>query len=134
MRQYFVYMMTNKNNKVLYTGFTGNLEGRTFLHKESKIEGFTKKYKVSKLVYYEVFENPTEAILREKQIKGLLRSKKNDLVKSTNPDWNDLAAEWKWQISHPERSEGSRFFAALRMTSFKSFHLSTLTLHPLPSS
>jgi putative endonuclease len=85
-----VYIMTNKYNKVLYTGVTSNVFKRVNEHKEKQIEGFTSRYSVTKLVYYEEFETMPEAIAREKQIKGGSRQKKLDLIKSKNPEWKDL--------------------------------------------
>ena len=79
-QQYYVYLMTNKNNRVLYTGVTNDLKRRVYEHKEKFVSGFTKKYNVSKLVYYEIFEDPENAILREKQIKAGSRQKKIDLI------------------------------------------------------
>ena len=90
MRQYFVYILTNKTNRVLYTGMTNNLQRRVFEHKNKLIEGFTKKYNLTKLVYFEEFVNVEDAISAEKKIKGWLRKKKIDLVSSENPAWNDL--------------------------------------------
>jgi len=89
-KQYFVYIMTNSHNKVLYTGITNNLKKRVYEHKEKLISGFTKKYNVSKLVYYETYQDPENAILREKQIKAGSRQKKIDLVNSVNGEWLDL--------------------------------------------
>ena len=85
--------MTNKNNRVLYTGITNDLKRRVYEHKEKFVYGFTEKYNVSKLVYYEIFEDPENAILREKQIKAGSRQKKIDLIKNFNKDWNDLYQE-----------------------------------------
>ena len=82
--------MTNKNNTALYTGITNDLKRRVYEHKEKWIEGFTKKYNISKLVYYEVFRDAESAILREKQIKGGLRAKKIELVIKMNAEWRDL--------------------------------------------
>jgi putative endonuclease len=79
-KQYYVYIMTNKNNSVLYTGITNDLKRRIYEHKEKFVSGFTKKYNVRKLVYYEVFQDPENAILREKQIKAGSRGKKIDLI------------------------------------------------------
>ena len=90
---YYVYMMTNKSNTVLYTGVTNNLERRVGEHKSHEIEGFTKKYNVSKLVFAEEFSDVNDAIAAEKRIKGWTRAKKNALVESINPEWKDLAAE-----------------------------------------
>ena len=92
-KQYFIYIMTNKNNTVLYTGVTNNIQRRVYEHKEKLVEGFTKKYNVVKLVYYEIFDNPENAIAREKQIKAGSRQKKIDLVNSINSEWKDLYDE-----------------------------------------
>ena len=89
-KQYFIYIATNQRNTVLYTGVTNNLDRRTFEHK-SEFKGFTKKYNVNKLVYYEVFDDIREAIKREKQIKAGSRKKKIELVKSINPEFRDLS-------------------------------------------
>jgi putative endonuclease len=90
MKHYYVYIVTNKTNKVLYTGVTNNLLRRIYEHKNKMIDGFTKKYNVSKLVYSESFINPNDAITAEKRIKGWLRSKKIMLIQSKNPKWEDL--------------------------------------------
>jgi putative endonuclease len=90
MKDYFVYIMTNKS-KTLYTGVTNNLVRRVYEHKNKLIEGFTKKNNINKLVYFELFDNPDDAIKREKQIKGWLRKKKIDLIESMNPEWKDLS-------------------------------------------
>ena len=90
MKDYYVYIMTNKS-KTLYTGMTNNLNRRVYEHKNKLIEGFTKKYNINKLVYYEMFNNPEDAIRREKQIKGWTRKKKIDLIESINPEWKDLS-------------------------------------------
>ena len=89
-KQYYVYIMTNKNNSVLYTGITGNLKRRVYEHREKLAEGFTKRYNLTKLVYYEVFQDSLNAIQREKQIKGGSRKKKVDLINDMNPAWKDL--------------------------------------------
>jgi len=93
MKQYYVYILTNWKNTVLYTGVTNNLERRAYEHKHKLIEGFTKKYNLHKLVYFEEFGHIQDALIAEKQIKGLLRSKKNALVESKNPTWNDLGKD-----------------------------------------
>ena len=85
--------MTNKVNTVIYTGVTSDLQKRVYEHKEKLVEGFTKRYNVNKLVYYEVADTMEAAIAREKQIKGGSRSKKLDLIKSINPDFKDLYYE-----------------------------------------
>ncbi len=92
-KQFYLYIMTNKNNRVLYTGVTNDIQRRVYEHKEKLIGGFTKKYNVSKLVYYEIFEDPENAILREKKIKAGSRQKKIDLVNGMNGEWKDLYGE-----------------------------------------
>ena len=92
-RQYFVYILTNKTNKVLYTGVTNNLSRRMWEHREKLVDGFTKKYNLKKLVYYEETGEVKEAIAREKQIKGWIQKKKDILIESLNPNWLDLAEE-----------------------------------------
>lgn len=90
-KQYFIYIMTNKNNTTLYTGFTGKpLKQRVWEHKQKLVPGFTKKYNINKLVYYEVFNDAYTAISREKQIKNLVRRKKIALIEGQNPEWKDL--------------------------------------------
>lgn len=89
-KYYSVYMMTNKNNTVIYRGVTGNLKKRVYEHKNKSIQGFTQKYNVNKLVYYEIFDNPTAAIIREKQIKAGSRNKKVQLIEIMNPEWKCL--------------------------------------------
>jgi len=82
--------MTNLYNTVLYVGVTNDLKKRVYTHKEKLVEGFTKKYSCTKLVYYEVFEDPESAIKREKQLKAGSRKRKEHLINKTNPEWNDL--------------------------------------------
>ena len=89
-KQFYVYIMTNKNNTVLYTGVTSDLKKRVYEHKAKLVEGFTKKYNVAKLVYYEVLEDPENAILREKQIKAGSRMKKIKRIEEMNKGWEDL--------------------------------------------
>ena len=89
-RQYYVYLMTNPRNSVLYTGVTNDLRKRCFEHKEKLAKGFTAKYNVVKLVYYEVFEDVANAISREKQLKAGSRQRKIELVNSVNKEWRDL--------------------------------------------
>ena len=89
-RQFYVYLMTNKGNAVLYTGVTNNLRRRVYEHKQKLADGFTKKYNIVKLVYYEVFQDSLSAILREKQIKAGPRKKKEQLINSINNQWCDL--------------------------------------------
>ncbi len=92
-KTYFVYIATNKTNRVLYTGVTNNLVGRLFAHKSKLVSGFTSKYNIKKLIYYESFNDINEAIHREKQIKGGSRQKKINLINSVNPGFKDLYKE-----------------------------------------
>jgi putative endonuclease len=92
-RTYYVYIMTNKS-RTLYTGMTNDLFRRVTEHKEKKISGFTSRYNINQLVYYEEYPDPLSAIEREKQIKGWLRSKKIALIEEINPNWHDLSLEW----------------------------------------
>ena len=85
--------MTN-NSKTLYTGITNDLNRRVYEHNHKLMEGFTKKYNINKLVYFELFNNPGDAIRREKQIKGWLREKKIGLIESMNPEWKDLSNDF----------------------------------------
>lgn len=89
-KQYYVYILTNFKNNVLYTGITNDLVRRVYEHKQKLMAGFTQKYHVDKLVYFEIFQDPENAIKREKTIKNLLRSKKIDLIKANNTDFSDL--------------------------------------------
>jgi putative endonuclease len=89
-KQYYVYIMTNSGNSVLYTGVTGDLKKRAFQHEGRQTAGFTRKYNVHKLVYYEVCSDVLSAIEREKQIKAARRAKKLDMIKGFNPNWSDL--------------------------------------------
>lgn len=85
--------MTNKSNTVLYAGVTSDLIKRVYEHKQKLVDGFTKKYRINKLVYYEVFNDIENAILREKQIKAGPRKKKIELINSINKEWKDLYEE-----------------------------------------
>ena len=89
-RNYCVYILTNENGNVMYIGVTNNLSRRIYEHKNKLVKGFTQKYNVHKLVYYESMSDVKTAIIREKQIKKWSRSKKNKLVESLNPDWREL--------------------------------------------
>ena len=90
-KTYYVYILTNKRHTVFYTGITNNLERRVWEHKQKIIQGFTKKYNIEKLVYFEVFEDVLEAIRREKQIKDWVRRRKIALIEKMNPEWKDLS-------------------------------------------
>lgn len=89
---YYVYIITNKS-QTLYVGMTNNLERRMYEHKNKLIPGFTSKYNLNRLVYYEQTANVLSAIAREKQLKGWLRKKKIELIESHNPEWSDLSIE-----------------------------------------
>ncbi|HUN61777.1 MAG TPA: GIY-YIG nuclease family protein [Candidatus Sulfotelmatobacter sp.] len=91
-KSYFDYIMSN-SSKMLYVGVTNDVEVRAFQHKSKEVSGFTQKYNLHRLVYFESFGNVNEAIHREKQIKGWLRSKKVALIESVNPGWRDLAED-----------------------------------------
>ena len=93
MRQYFVYIMGSRS-KTLYVGVTNDLERRVCEHKQGLVAGFTSRYRVTRLVYYEETSDVAAAIEREKQIKGWLRSKKVALIESMNPEWDDLSDRW----------------------------------------
>jgi putative endonuclease len=90
MKAFYVYMITNRSRVVLYTGITNSLMRRVSQHQNSERKGFTKRYKVNRLIYYERFNDPRDAIAREKEIKGWRREKKNALVERMNPKWVDL--------------------------------------------
>ena len=93
-RQYFVYIMASASG-TLYTGVTNDLYKRVYQHKNNLIEGFTKKYQCHKLVHFEETSDIESAIMREKQIKGWGRKKKEDLIRIKNPHWRDLSDDWK---------------------------------------
>ena len=90
MKTFYVYIATNQRNTVLYTGVTSNLENRMWQHKNKIVKGFTNTYNIDKLVFYETFNNPVDAISAEKKIKGWLRIKKINLIKQNNPEFKDL--------------------------------------------
>lgn len=90
---YYVYIMSSKS-KTIYTGMTNNLIRRVLEHKQKKTHGFTYKYNINKLVYFEATPDVRIAIAREKQIKGWTRAKKITLIESVNPEWKDLSVEW----------------------------------------
>ncbi len=94
MNTYYVYMMTNWNNKILYTGITNDLVRRINEHQEKLSISFTSRYNITKLVYFESTSDVNAAIAREKEIKGWVRRKKNDLIATMNPDWVDLGEEF----------------------------------------
>jgi len=90
----FVYILTNTKGNVMYVGVTNDLKRRLHEHQIGAVEGFTKRYRVHKLVYAEEIDGKIEAIAREKQLKGWSRAKKNALVETLNPEWRDLSEDW----------------------------------------
>jgi len=95
MNIYYVYIMTNWNNKVMYIGVTNDLERRVYEHKHRQKDSFTKRYSINKLVYYEHISDVNAAIAREKQIKGWVRKRKDELVETTNPEWDEMSYSWR---------------------------------------
>ena len=93
-RKYYVYLLANWNNKVIYAGITSDLQKRIYEHKHKLVKGFTEKYNVNKLVYYEETTDVHDALAREKEIKKWRREKKDNLVKTMNPAWRDLSLQW----------------------------------------
>ena len=91
----FIYILTTNDHKVLYIGVTNNLRRRLYEHKMGMVEGFTRRYGVHQLIYYEQYNDIEVAIKREKQLKGWKRIKKEWLINKLNPEWKDLAEEWK---------------------------------------
>ena len=94
MKQSWVYILTNKNHTVLYTGVTSNLQRRMFQHKNKTYKGFTARYNCNKLVYVEEFHEISQAIQYEKKIKAGNRAKKEKLINNQNPNWKDLSEGW----------------------------------------
>jgi putative endonuclease len=99
IHSYYVYILTNVHHSVLYTGVTNDLERRCYEHRQKKIKGFTKKYNVDKLVYFERFDLVDLAIAREKQIKGYSRAKKLALIDQFNKEWKELGFDGKLNFS-----------------------------------
>lgn len=95
MKHYYVYIVANWNNKVIYVGVTNDLVRRDAEHKNKTADGFTKRYNVNKLVYFEQTDYIHAALNREKEIKGWIRAKKNALIEGINPDWRDLSEDFK---------------------------------------
>ena len=91
--QYYIYILTNKSGTI-YVGVTNNIKRRIYQHKNKLVEGFTKKYNIDILLYYEPFSDVYSAIAREKMIKGWVRKKKIELINTINPDWIDLSSDW----------------------------------------
>ena len=105
---YYIYILTNITDKVMYIGMTNNLMRRIYEHKSESIDGFTKRYHVHKLVYYEEFRDAISAIKREKQLKSLLRIKKNNLVETINPEWRDLTFELFPDVIFDDKYKGEK--------------------------
>ncbi len=94
MKKYYVYILANKRNGTLYIGFTSNLTRRVLEHKTAELKGFTSKYGVNKLMYFEEHNSSYEAFRRERQMKKWKRAWKIRLIEEQNPYWNDMAADW----------------------------------------
>ncbi len=105
-RYSYIYMVGSSSRRALYTGVTANLNKRVYEHKNDLVEGFSRKYKCHRLVYFETFEHISDAIAREKEIKGWRREKKNALVELINPGWKDLSEDW-FQVRVPTGQKGS---------------------------
>lgn len=90
MKQYYVYIMASKKDRVIYIGVTGNLIQRVYQHREGLVDGFSKQYKTKRLVYFELSTDIQSCIEREKQLKGWKRQWKKELIEKTNPQWEDL--------------------------------------------
>ena len=93
MKEYYVYILANYS-RTLYIGVTNNLVRRIYEHKNQLNDGFTKKYGIHRLVHYEIFQDVSAAIMREKELKGWVRKKKIALIEQSNPEWKDLARDW----------------------------------------
>ena len=93
MKEYYVYIMTDRSG-TLYTGVTSDLAGRVYQHKQKLVAGFTSRYNITRLVYFETTTDVHAALAREKQIKGWRRNKKTKLIESANPEWRDLSDGW----------------------------------------
>ncbi len=105
MKRGYVYIMTNRS-RTLYTGVTSNLEQRVYQHKQKEGPGFTARYNMTRLAYYEEIPSIGDAIAREKQLKGWRRSRKIELIESVNPQWRDLSEDWHNCASSADAREG----------------------------
>lgn len=110
-KEYYVYMISNKKDGILYIGFSGNLIKRVYEHKNKIISGFSTKYNLDKLVYYEIYEDPENAIKREKRLKKYRREDKIKLVEKLNPEWTDL---YNIILSSPESQSDSRAISGIK--------------------
>lgn len=106
MKNYCVYILTNRLGNVMYIGVTSDLERRLSEHRAKFVQGFTAKYNVQKLVYMESYGDINDAIAREKQLKGWRREKKNTLVETINPEWKDLSEGWYGEKGDPSLRSG----------------------------
>ena len=93
-RRFYVYLMSSSSQRALYTGVTNDLIKRVAQHQRGDVDGYSRRYKTHRLVYFESFRYIKNAIMREKEIKGWLRRRKDELVETTNPLWEDLSSEW----------------------------------------
>src|SRR5688572_14488954 len=105
-KRYYVYILASAS-RTLYSGMTNDLERRVYEHKSNLIPGFTSKYRINRLVYYEAFNTPIEAIEAEKQIKGWVRAKKIELIQQENPTWRDLSESWDLPTTGPTTNESA---------------------------
>ncbi len=151
MKAYYIYMMTNRSRVVLYTGVTNDLARRAWEHQNGTIKGFTKRYRLTSLVYHETSHNIGQAIDRKKEIKGWRRRKKNALIETLNPKWTDLSPTLYQPSEIPRRASPARDdnqeecarpmkrpFRGLGAILFKEFIVvmrdpMTLFLHALPA-
>jgi putative endonuclease len=101
MKEYFVYIMTNVS-RTLYIGMTNSLERRVWEHKKKRVPGFTQRYNITMLVYFESYPQPWAAFERERQIKGWIRTRKVALIEEMNPEWLDLSARWYGDALPPD--------------------------------
>jgi putative endonuclease len=140
-KRYYVYIMASRS-LTLYTGVTGDIYNRALQHKAGEIDGFTKKYHIHRLVYYETFKYVNNALAREKQIKAWTRAKRLALIKTMNPAWQDLAEGWgeaaKLQIPHFVRDDNSKVkedkTCLAEVTSRKEKLPSRMPIVPQPSN
>lgn len=105
VHQYYVYIITNKRNGTLYIGVTNNLERRVFEHKSGAVKGFSQKYGLGKLIYFETHQDVSNAILREKRLKKWKRQWKIDLIERANPNWIDLTHNWYKEMDSASGAE-----------------------------
>ena len=134
-KRYYVYIMASRSRN-LYTGVTNSIYQRALQHKSGEIDGFTKKYNISRLVYYEIFEHIGNAIAREKQIKAWTRAKRVALIKSINPTWQDLAEDWggKAELQIPRVARDDNFLNESKPSmSENNADLNTAEVAPLHS-